>query len=160
VTGINEDESFRLLEDPNFLFYLDLQHPSWRLVPVILDPDSTEFSKPRPVLINTLTDEVLFGPAYGSDSRTSGTYGSAKVLRLLNQESQYWQESGSPTLTNYLFSAVPLTHHNHTHARHLPLNVPDEVYYIPPSRWWVSRLGYPVGGITAVVARLWGLCLT
>jgi hypothetical protein len=142
MTG-EEAESFRLLEDPNFLLYLDLQQPSWRWLPFVLDPDIAEFSNPRPVLINGLTDEVLFGPE--SCSFYSGqAYGSAKLLARLNRESRRWQELGSPQLSDYLFTAVPLAHHNHTQAQHLPLSVPGELYYLPPPDGgyldWVIRL--------------------
>jgi hypothetical protein len=142
-TSEEEDETFRLLENQDFLFYTDLQQPQWELVPFMLNPRNAQFSKPRLVLVDALTSEVLFGPEYGSDSQPTGTYGSAKLLDLLNQEKRRWQELGSPKLSDFVFEAVPPAHHDHSRSHQASPDIPGQWYLPAPDAGhldWVIRI--------------------
>jgi hypothetical protein len=142
-TSEEEDETFRLLENQDFLFYVDLQQPQLQLLPSTRGPGNAQLSKPRPVLVDTLTQDVLFGPEYGSDCQSTGTYGSAKLLDLLNQEKRRWQELGSPKLSDFVFEALPPAHHDHSRFHQASPDVPGQWYLPAPDAGyldWVIRL--------------------
>jgi protein-L-isoaspartate(D-aspartate) O-methyltransferase len=131
---------FPLAETPDFLFYLNLQQPPLQLQLFMLYPEGAPSSNPVPVIVDAGSHDVLAG----RDSGYERAYGSARLLKLLNRESRRWRELGCPQLADYLFTAVPLTHNSHTGARHLPLNVPGELYFAPSQLAgyldWVIRL--------------------
>jgi protein-L-isoaspartate(D-aspartate) O-methyltransferase len=131
---------FPLAETQDFLFYLNLQQPPLQVQVFMLYPEDGSPDHSMPVIVDALSNEVLAG----SEPCSNRIYGSIKLFKLLAREQRRWEELGSPTLADYLFTAVPLAHNNHTGARHLPLNVPGEVYYIPPPGAgyldWVIRL--------------------
>ncbi|HZA21085.1 MAG TPA: protein-L-isoaspartate O-methyltransferase [Dehalococcoidia bacterium] len=99
-------ETFHLLQNQDFLFYLDLHPLPLQQLLYWLNPDVPEFSNPRPVVVDALSNEVLFGPEYDSTEET-GIYGSAAILHRLNQAKLEWRQLGSPRLVDYRFRAVP-----------------------------------------------------
>ena len=100
-------EAFRLLEDRDFLFCLNLEEPQLTFIPALQIPLIPYLAVHRPVILDVSSGENLFGPPYEDvKGEPTDMYGESSILAGLLKAYRVWNELAHPKLSDFRFTAV------------------------------------------------------
>ena len=100
-------EAFHLLEDQDFLFWLNLEEPQLTFIPALQNPRIPHLAVRRPVILDASSGENLFGPPYEDvKGEPTDMYGEPGIHAGLLRAYGVWNEFSHPKLSGFRFTAI------------------------------------------------------